>query len=126
MRFVTRGIAVIALMMFAAAGPAFAGDPVKGKKVFKKCKACHSVKKPKNKVGPHLIDVMGRTSGTLEGFKFSKAMKTAAVVWDDKTLDAFLKKPKKFMKGTKMTFPGLKKQSQRDDVIAYLKTIKAP
>lgn len=105
-----------------SAGGASAADVKKGKKVFNKCKACHYVNKDKHKLGPSLKGVFGRKAGTAEGFKkYSKAMKGADIVWDDKTMAEFLKKPKKYIKGTKMSFAGLKKQKQIDDVIAYMK-----
>ena len=108
----------------ALAGPAFAeGDAAKGEKVFNKCKACHSVDAGKNKVGPSLHNILGRTPGTVDGFKYSKAMEEfgADHVWDDETLHTYLEKPKDLVKGTKMAFVGLKKEDDRDDVIAYLK-----
>jgi len=99
---------------------AMAGDAKAGKKVFRKGKACHKLEEGKNAVGPSLYGVMGRTSGSLEGFKFSKAMMEAGVVWDAQTLGEFLKKPKAYIKGTKMAFPGLRKPKQIDDLVAYL------
>ena len=110
---------------FAAAlggGAALAeGDAAKGEKVFKKCKTCHTFDPSKKKIGPHLKGIIGRKSASVEGYKYSKAMKAADVTWDEETLDKYLIKPKAFIKGTKMSFGGLKKDSQRQDLIAYLK-----
>ena len=98
-------------------------DVAAGEKVFKKCKACHVVNKEQNRTGPHLVNLFGRTAGSLEGYKkYSKAMKTSGVVWDEETLDAYLKAPKKYVKGTRMAFAGLKKDADRANVIAYMKT----
>jgi cytochrome c len=116
------GIASFAVAIVLMAAPAFAaGDPAKGEKVFAKCKACHTTEAGKNRVGPSLAGVFGRTSGTVEGFKYSDAMKNAGVVWDDETISKYLEAPKGFIEGNKMAFPGLKNQQDRDDVIAYLK-----
>ena len=114
------GVVLLGLDLVVA-GSAMAGDAVKGEKVFKKCKACHYVDKEKNKTGPHLVAVLGRTAGSLEGYKYSKAMKASGLVWDEETLAAYLKAPKKYVKGTKMAFAGLKKDKYVADVIAYLK-----
>ncbi|WP_246201974.1 c-type cytochrome [Sneathiella aquimaris] len=117
------GTAIV--MTLAASTAMAAGDAKKGEKVFKKCKACHTVDEGgKNKIGPNLFGVVGKKAGTHDGFKYSKAMKEADITWDAATLDAFLKKPKKYLKGTKMSFAGLKKDSQRQNVIAYLETLK--
>ena len=78
----------------------------------------------KNKTGPHLVNIMGRKAGTLESYtKYSKAMVAADVIWDETTLDAYLEKPKKYIKGTKMAFAGLRKEKDRVNVIAYLKAL---
>ena len=98
-----------------------AADPVKGKKVFKKCAACHSLQEGKNKIGPSLYNLLGRKAGSVDGYKYSKAMKNSDVVWDEESLDKFLTKPRKFIKKTKMSFRGIKKKSLRDDIISYLK-----
>lgn len=99
-----------------------AGDADKGAKVFKKCKVCHTLNEGgKNKIGPNLFGIFGRKAGALEGYKYSKAMKGVDIVWDEDTIDVYLTKPKKFIPKTKMGFPGLKKEDQRADVIAYLK-----
>ncbi len=97
------------------------GDSAKGEKIFKKCAACHSVEAGKNKVGPSLHGVVGRPAGSVEGFKYSDGMKESGIVWDEATLDSFLTKPKDVVPKTRMAFPGLKDEQDRQDVIAYLK-----
>jgi len=98
-----------------------------GEKVFKKCKACHQVGEgAKNRSGPHLNGVLGRTAGTIEGFRYSKAMAGAGgdgLLWTEETLQEFLTKPRAYIKGTKMSFPGLKKLSDISAIIAYLQSI---
>ncbi len=96
------------------------GDVEKGKKVFKKCKSCHVIDKEKNKLGPHLVGIFGRKAGSLEGYKYSKAMKDSQIVWTPETLAEYLRKPKKFIPGNKMVFAGLKKEKQVNNLIAYL------
>ncbi|MEL7470979.1 MAG: c-type cytochrome [Pseudomonadota bacterium] len=97
-----------------------------GEKVFKKCKACHQVgDKAKNRVGPVLNGIVDASLGAVDGFKYSKALKAKADegrVWDDASLAAFLEKPKAWMKGTKMSFAGLKKEQDRLAVIEFLKS----
>lgn len=97
-----------------------------GKKVFKKCAACHKVGEgAKNASGPHLNGVMGRTMGSVEGFKYSKVFVQAQEegrIWDEAALAAFLSKPKSYMKGTKMSFSGLKKDSDQAAIAAYLRS----
>jgi cytochrome c2 len=95
-----------------------------GKKVFRKCKACHQVgPEAKSRSGPHLNNILGRGIGAIDGFQYSKAFKKAAEagqVWDMEQLVSFLANPKKSIKGTKMSFSGLKKQKDIDAIIAYL------
>ena len=114
--------ALVALLPLAAASPSWAeGDPAKGEKVFGRCKTCHEVAKQQNKIGPHLVGVVGRKAGAVEGFKYSDPMKNAGVTWDEATLGQYLKDPKGFIPGNKMAFVGLKKDDEVADVIAYLK-----
>lgn len=107
-----------------SAGHSLAQDAAAGEKVFAKCKACHVADEDKNKIGPSLKGVIGRTAGTHEGFKYSPAMVEAGkggLVWDDAKLTEYLKAPKALVKGTKMAFAGLKKDEDLANVIAYLK-----
>ena len=120
--FVITGILTV-MLIFSIAN---AADPVNGKKVFKKCAACHSLQEGKNKIGPPLYNLLGRKAGSVEGYKYSKAMKNSDVVWDEKSLDKFLTKPRKFIKRTKMSFWGIKKKSLRDDLISFFKQLQLP
>lgn len=125
LRMFTMALAVVAVPMTAFAQ----GDVEKGEKVFRKCKACHTVEDMTNKVGPSLQNIVGRQAGTVEGFNYSKAMKTAGeegLTWTEENIDKYLADPRGFVKKNKMAFVGLKKESDREDVIAYLKTFSAP
>ena len=124
------GPAVLAAA-FLGALPAQAQDAVAGKKVFAKCTACHDAMTDKNKVGPSLLGVIGRTAGTLESYaaKYSANMKEAGaggMVWDDANLTAYLRDPKAVIPKGKMAFPGLKKDDDLANVIAYLKADPKP
>ena len=100
---------------------AFAFDAAKGKKVFLKCKACHTADKGgAHRIGPNLWGVIGRVAGTQEGFKYSKAMISFGKKWDVATLDAYLEKPSRIVPKSRMTFVGIKDGQQRADLIAYL------
>lgn len=111
--------AVMAVGLLTSA--AQAGDATAGKKVFNKCKACHTLEEGgKNRVGPNLYGIIGRTAGVTEGFKYSAAMKESGIVWDEATLGAFLTKPKDVVPKTKMAFPGIRKPEQLEDLMAYI------
>lgn len=117
--------AALAVGVMISGGSAMAaGDAAKGKKVYRKCSACHTVKPGKNRIGPSLFGIVGRKAATAKKFRYSKAMKKSNLTWDEATLDKYLTKPRKFLKGTKMVFAGLRKKKDRDNIIAYLKTLK--
>jgi cytochrome c len=98
------------------------GDAAKGEKLFAQCKACHVAEPGVNRVGPSLHAVVGRKSGSVAGFNYSKANKESGVTWNEDVLFTYLESPQKFMPGTRMAFAGLKQPQDRADVIAFLKT----
>lgn len=77
-----------------------------------------------NKQGPTLFGIVGRQAGSVEGYSYTKANKESGITWGDETMFEYLENPKKYIKGTKMAFPGFKKEEDRRDVIAYLKSVK--
>ena len=121
-------VAATALAWLWPLAPAAAqqGNAADGAEVFKKCRACHDVgPEAKNKVGPMLNGVIGRTAGTVPQFAYSEANKTAGakgLAWSEESLAKYLEDPRAFMPGTKMAFAGLKDPQDRSDLIAYLKT----
>ena len=122
---VVSAVALAAFGMTLAAGAAeAAGDSAAGKAAFKKCEICHSPEAGKNKIGPSLFGVVGRASASVPGFSYSDAMKAFNHSWDEATLDTYLTNPRQVVPGTKMVFVGIKDQKEREDVIAYLKTLK--
>ena len=134
---------VVGAALFFAPTAAFAeGDAANGEKVFRKCKTCHVVDDEKNRVGPYLKGVIGRTAGTATKYKYSNlnaAAGEAGLVWTEENLLEYLVDPSKFLvaylkengaedkaKGrSKMVFK-LRKEDERKDVIAYLKTFSEP
>ena len=120
-------IAGVTIAMLAM--PALAdGDAEKGERVFNKCKACHAVgEDAKNKVGPVLNGIIGRPAGTVEDFNYSDALLAKAeegLVWDEDSLAEYLEKPRDYIEGTKMSFAGLRKEEEIENVIAYLATFE--
>ena len=110
------------LVALSATG-AQAQDAAAGKAVFAQCTACHSVD-GSNGAGPTLKGIVGSKAGEVAGFRFSRAMKSAGTVWDEKTLDAYIANPQTAIPGNVMPFSGLPDAKQRADLIAYLTTLK--
>lgn len=100
-----------------------AADPADGEKVYRQCKACHVADAETNRVGPHLVGVVGREVAAVEGFSYSDALTGLGGEWTLERLDAWLEKPRDFAPGNKMTFSGLRKEEQRASVIAYLQSL---
>lgn len=111
-------------LISVAATTAFAGDAASGKTVFGKCALCHTADPAKKGIGPTLFGVVGRAAGTVEGYTYSSAMKASGKTWDEATLNAYLADPKAVVPGNKMSFAGLSKEEDRENVIAYLATLK--
>ncbi|MEH6497406.1 MAG: c-type cytochrome [Pseudomonas marincola] len=123
----TKILSILSLgsLLLGAQGVMAAGDPVAGKKVAKKCAICHTLTKDGiQKLGPNLYDILGKPAGKIAGYKYSDAMLNSGLTWDATTFTDFITKPKKFVKGTKMGFRGIRKASQRADLLAYFNTLR--
>lgn len=124
----TRKIAAVACLALASSGLALsaaAADPEAGGKVFKiQCSACHGVVEGKKGIGPSLFGVVGQKAGIVPDFHYSAANKGSGLTWDEATLDRYLVNPRAVVPGTTMPYAGLKNDTQRADLIAYLATVK--
>jgi cytochrome c len=117
-------LAMVAAFLVPSGAALADGDAVAGAAVFKKCASCHTATEPENKVGPSLMGVVGRPVASVASYSYSPAMKAFAEggkIWDEALLRQYLPSPQFLVKGTRMTFPGLKKQDDLDNLIAYLK-----
>lgn len=128
-----KGSAMLRPILFALtlaallAGPsAYAQDSAAGEKVFNKCRACHQIgENARNGVGPKLNGLIGRNSGSVEGYSYSDANKNSGLTWDEATFRDYIKNPRAKMPGTKMVFVGLQNETEIDNLIAYLKEFSA-
>lgn len=112
----------VAVLVLMTAAPAFAADPVQGRRQFAPCSACHTVDAGgPDKIGPNLHGLFGRTAGTKPGYSYSNAMKKAGFAWDEDKIAAYITKPQAMVPGNKMSFPGVAAPEARDNIVAYLK-----
>jgi cytochrome c len=121
--------ATAAIGMLALAAPAWAqtGDASRGERLFRACAPCHSLEPNRNMTGPSLTELWNRKAGGLASFpRYSPALKGSGIIWDDKTLDAWLADPQYVVPGNTITFPGLKDGRQRADLLAFLKDATRP
>jgi cytochrome c len=118
----TGTLAALALLALAAQASAAEGNPAQGQRVFGACAACHSLQPDQNMTGPSLADVWNRKAAGLESFsRYSPALKSANIVWNDKTLDEWINDPQHVVPGNQMTFAGIKDARQRANLLAFLK-----
>lgn len=120
-------LAVLISLVIASQSSAAEGNPSRGRRVFGACAACHSLQPGENMTGPSLADLWGRKSGSLANFsRFSDALKSAGIVWNDKTLDDWITDPQHVVPGNQMTFDGIKDARQRADLLSFLKEATRP
>jgi len=102
------------------------GDAARGKTIFLRCQVCHDAAESKsNKPGPHLGNLFGRTAGTLDGFnRYSRAMREADFIWTESRLEEWLKNPRSFLPGNVMAFNGMRREQDRLDLMAYLRSLE--
>jgi cytochrome c len=120
-------LAAITLMTgFGAHAETLAGDAMRGAQLFRDCAACHTLAPNQNMTGPSLAGIWGRKAGSLKSFeRYSPALLTSNVVWDETTFDEWLKSPSDFIPNNHMTFPGISDARQRADLIAFLKKVSS-
>jgi cytochrome c len=120
-----QALSAAAILAMVSSTAFAAGDPVAGGKVFNKCAACHKVGPgAKNGAGPQLNGLVGRKSGSYEGFSYSDANKSSGLTWDEATFKDYITAPQKKIPGTKMSFPGLPAEADRDNLWAYIAQFK--
>ena len=97
------------------------GDLDRGRKLYLQCRACHSLKENEpHKIGPNLFKIIGSTAGNMKGYNYSDALSKSEIVWTIENLDLWLEKPYEIIPGNKMVFSGMRKQEDRNDLIAYV------
>ena len=121
-----RKVLLAASLVTVSTGLAFAQDLAAGATTFKKCAICHDIgETAKNKVGPELNGIDGRSSGSAPGYNYSDANKKSGITWNEAAFMEYIKDPRAKIPGTKMIFPGIKNETEAKDLWAYLKQFGA-
>jgi cytochrome c len=121
-----KALLIAAVVSAAIAAPVAAQDVADGERVFRQCRACHTVgPEARNLIGPVLNGLEGRTSGTVEGYNYSDANKKAGITWTEASFKEYIANPTARVPGTKMAYVGLKNEKDAADLWAYLKQFKA-
>ena len=124
-----KSMVIVALIMATLSQRADAelGNSANGERIYRACAPCHSLEVNRNMTGPSLAELWNRKSGSLASFsRYSQALKSSGIVWNDDTLDEWIKDPQHFIAGNTMTFPGVKDGRQRADLLAFLKDATRP
>jgi cytochrome c len=109
------------------AAVAESGDAARGERMYRACAPCHALEPNRNMTGPSLAEIWNRTAGSLPSFpRYSAALKSAGIIWNEDTLNEWIKDPQHFIPGNTMTFPGMKDARQRADLLAFLKEATKP
>ena len=120
-------VAIAMLLLTAGRTMAETGNAARGERIYRACVACHSLEPNRNMTGPTLAELWNRKSGSLASFpRYSSVLKSAGIIWNDDTLDEWIKDPQHFIPGNTMTFPGIRDARQRADLLAFLKEATQP
>jgi cytochrome c len=123
----TVALAITGMMTMHYSVSAAEGDAGRGQRVYGPCAACHSLEPDRNMTGPSLANLWHRTAGSLASFRrYSSPLKSSGIIWEDNTIDEWLKDPQQFIPGNQMTFSGFENEQQRADLLAFLKVATQP
>lgn len=119
-----RALLCVAAAVVLIAGDSSAEDLTSGKAIYEVCAPCHGTGAASTELGPTPSSIVGRAAGTRDDFRYSRALRSAKIIWDEATLDAFLADPQAFIVGTRMPFSGIPEKVERTNLISYLRTLR--